>query len=135
SPGCCAPPASTWRCRGRPSARISGDSFALSVFHDMKQPLPPFRGGMRMKLLRLFLAATLLATLASAAYGQRSLAQLESTMIGSWVVRVAGDERTRTLTVTSLARTGEGTYDLAASYGFTDEKHSTLRECRLGQSG
>lgn len=84
---------------------------------------------------RLVVVCVLLAAFLSPARGQQlSLADLQSKMVGQWLASVAGENRTRTLDITTIAQKGEGAFMFVATYSFTGEKLYPVKESEVQQS-
>jgi hypothetical protein len=64
---------------------------------------------------------------AGTAYAQVTIVQLESDLVSPWLVTVAGESRTRTLTIKGVAINGRGTFFLDADYGWSGEKLGTVK--------
>lgn len=65
---------------------------------------------------------------------QKTLAQLQTEMVSSWLVTVEGEDRTRTLKISGAAQKSEDTLLLDAVYGWTDGNQTPI-SASLMQSG
>lgn len=84
---------------------------------------------------RLIVFSVLFAAFASSAGAQQlSLADLQSKMSGQWLATIAGESRTRTLDIGTVAQKGEGAYLFTGTYNFTGDKPSPAKAPEIQQS-
>lgn len=61
------------------------------------------------------------------ANAQTTLAQLQTDLVSTWLVKVNGENRTRTLRINGIEQKAVDTFLLDAVYGMSDERQSTVK--------
>jgi hypothetical protein len=80
-------------------------------------------------------AGLLWIAFAAPAHAQSALGALQSSLVGSWLTTVEGEQRTRILVITGISAASTDTFDLNASYGWSDGAVASLREAEVRRSG
>jgi len=77
--------------------------------------------------IKIWIIAVLLLSCWQAANSQSTLPQLQADLVSSWLVKVDGEDRTRTLRINGVEQKAADTFDLDAVYGMTDERQTKVK--------